>query len=230
MVNRIDCLNEKAQYLSTDISKKFAPTPSWQVVLGDTLKALKRLNNRLRWKEYFNLQHCKNNDKVSTNINVMESTSTCNATSAASTCPLTDSDSDSDSVLSESTANFNYSAMEWRKILETDELLGEEVTGLGTKFKPDKSITAPKGTVELENFLADLAREILWKCVTLYNSRHSIYNQDELISERERLSRFIIELRKELKSNNTLMVPTDKTNGYVVMQTDKYKEEMFNAL
>ena len=59
MVNRKESLKLKAQYLSSDISKKFVPNPSWQCILSDTIRGIRLLVNNLWWKEYFRIKYMK---------------------------------------------------------------------------------------------------------------------------------------------------------------------------
>ena len=49
---------------------------------------------------------------------------------------------DNESTLSQLSANFNYLASEWCKMLDTEKLLCDEALGLGPKIKPDKCVTA----------------------------------------------------------------------------------------
>ena len=51
---------------------------------------------------------------------------------------------------------FNYSKEGYDKIKELDKLLSSKVRGLGTKYRSDKLNRAPRGSVNLENFLANL--------------------------------------------------------------------------
>ena len=53
MVNRKESLKEKARYLSSDISKKFVPKPSWRRIFSNTIRGLRLFVNNLWWKEYF---------------------------------------------------------------------------------------------------------------------------------------------------------------------------------
>ena len=97
------------------------------------IKGLTVFSNRLRWREYFRLNH---KDKSS-----IEGSSI----------------SSSDSENSENTDKaFNYSKEESDKIKEIDKLLSSKVQSLGTKCRSDKLNRAPKELVNLENFLANL--------------------------------------------------------------------------
>ena len=114
------------------------------------------------------------------------------------------------------------------EIQELDELLSEEVTSLRTKYKSSKYIIAPKEKGELESFLADLARELLWKYITLCDKKNT--TPIELIRDYEELLTFIGNLTKELKANETLMVLSEKTNGYISIKINEFNKEMINTL
>ena len=65
------------------------------MILRDTLKALKHLNNRLYWREYFRLQHYKGDNRFITNINRIK-TNTDNNNQIRSTTGTTTSTTCSD--------------------------------------------------------------------------------------------------------------------------------------
>ena len=56
-VNKENCLNEKARYLSNDILKKLVVKPNNNRIVGDAIKGIKLCVNRLRRQEYFNIKH-----------------------------------------------------------------------------------------------------------------------------------------------------------------------------
>ena len=133
-VNKENCLNNKARYLSNEISKKVVVKPNNDRIVGDAIKGLKLYVNRLRWQEYFKIKHVEETSKGSSINNSLDDLSI-------------------DSNLSR---EYNYNKKEWERILETDKLLLEESEGLGTKFKLSKIKTAPPGSIDLESFINDL--------------------------------------------------------------------------
>ena len=75
-----------------------------------------------------------------------------------------------------------------------------------------------------------MAREVLWKCIELHDNRNSKPDLDEPLPERERLSRFVLNLCKKLKAKEILLAPTDKTNRHITMHVDECKDKMFGTL
>ena len=55
-------------------------------------------------------------------------------------------------------------------------------------------------------------------------------DKDKSKSKREEISLFLCEIVKELKANNKVLIPTDKTNGYALMTVEEYASEMEQAL
>ena len=134
------------------------------LLTSPALKVLKCLNNRLCQKEYFRLQHYESNDRFISNINIINQNTSSNSSSATTVICLSSArflDESSETELDNFSIIFNYLQKDQLIILETDKVLSNEVAGLRTQCKPGKSIIAPKGTVELENFSLDIAREIL---------------------------------------------------------------------
>ena len=157
------------------------------------IKGLTVFSNRLRWREYFRLNHKDDSSIENSSVN---------------------------SLCSEnSDREFNYSKEEWDKIKETDKLLNNVVQGLGTKFRSTKLNRAPRGSINLENFLADLNRELITKIV-----------KEKGKSGEDEMSKFIKGILNNLNEQNKVLVPTDKTNSYVIMSLNQYRSEMTETL
>ena len=116
MVNRIDYLNKKAQYLSTDILKKFILIPSPFSVLANKIKGLRKLNNRLYWKEFFRLQYLKyKSNKAYNRIMIDRESYIDNSTAIVTTINTSSEDSDifldDDSLISLNIFNYYLTRM-----------------------------------------------------------------------------------------------------------------------
>ena len=62
-----------------------------------------------------------------------------------------------------------------------------------------------------------------------HDSRNSISTTEPSI-ESEKLSQFTLDLSKQLESNDTLIVLTNKTNRHIIIKSDEHEDDMFNAL
>ena len=78
---------------------------------------------------------------------------------------------------------------------------------------------SPKGSVNLEYFLADLNRGLIARVMK---------EKDKF--KRNEMSTFINGLIDDLNKEDKVLVPTDKTNGCVSMTLAQYKMEMNKAL
>ena len=116
--------------------------------------------------------------------------------------------------------NFNYSEKDWEIIKALDVLLEDKVKEVGTNFKPNKYITAPKDIVNLKNFLANITRDILIQSLKCNNNNNRTNTRS--ILEHSELSTLTEDLALQLESTNKVLVPTDKTNGFVMMSIDEY--------
>ena len=101
------------------------------------------------------------------------------------------------------------------------------IDGLGTNFRSNKMKNAPKGSEEFEMFLDDFVREVLKRAFSQKKGDKEIHPR---FPPYKNISKFISDLIKECKDLECIMVPTDKTNGYVMMTKDEYISEMEDAL
>ena len=125
---------------------------------------------------------------------------------------------------------YNYSEEDWEQILQKDSTFNHNnvcLQGLGTNFQSSKLKNAPKGSNELECFINDLAKELLRRAFSQKKGEEEIHPKFPL---HEDISKFISDLIRDLKSTECMMVPTDKTNGYIVMERDEYILEMEESL
>ena len=84
-------------------------------------------------------------------------------------------------------------------------------SSLGTNFHPKKLKNIYKDLIELEYFLAEFVRKLL-KRAFLQKRRNGI-----VYEKYDEISTCINNLIKELKNSGIIMVPTNKTNGYITI-------------
>ena len=216
MVNRKESLKLKAQYLSSDISKKFVPKPSWRRILSDKIRGIRLLVNNLWQKEYSRIKHMKSKQKLLDSTVVSESTT---------------DDNDSISILNlidDNSQYYNYSKEEQEYILIEDTIYNDATSclGLGTSFRSSQIKLAPKGIADLEYFLNNLARELLRRAFSQKKGDKEIHLKFPLYED---VSQFISELIRDCKDLEYIMVSTNKINGYIMMERDKYIMEIKDA-
>jgi len=90
---------------------------------------------------------------------------------------------------------------------EFDRELEYKIIGLDTKFRSKKIKIVPKETTELENFITDLQRELLYE----------VFNQRKYKAE-TKMDNFMKKLLIDLNSDENLIVPMDKTNRYISLK------------
>ena len=144
---------------------------------------------------------------------------------------LTTNDSEStyslDSI-DKTSQQYNYSEEEQELILKEDSAHTNATSylqGLGTNFYSSKIKITPKGSVEY--FLNDLAKELLKRAFSQKKGDEEIHPKFPLHKD---ISKFISELIKDLKNLNYIIVPTDKTNGCIMIKLEEYAIKMKEAL
>ena len=89
---------------------------------------------------------------------------------------------------------------------EVDQWKKTDATGLNTRLGPkNKNPQPPKGTDELECFIKDIQRELIGKILP------------QKTKAIEPISASIQDVMKNLKDTNQVIIPTDKTNSFELL-------------
>jgi hypothetical protein len=111
-------------------------------------------------------------------------------------------------------------------IIDTDPKPFEFLTivpdqkGFETNLNPsDSKSRAPKGTDQLEAFIADMETQLIETALNENNK----YKPNARAKE-------IRDIAKQMSEQDHIIVPTDKTNSFTVMQTDDYKQKVLKHL
>ena len=105
---------------------------------------------------------------------------------------------------SQATSFFDDEVDQWKKT--------EDATGLNTRLGPkNKNPQPPKGTNELECFIKDIQRELIGKILPHNDT------QKQKTKAIEPISASIQDVMKNLKDTNQVIIPTDKTNSFELL-------------
>ena len=89
---------------------------------------------------------------------------------------------------------------------------------LNTKLKPkNRSRNAPPGTLAMEGFFKELEENLLWRLDKYYDEKSKKKPTPSTSSD-------INQMLNILKNSSKVVVPTDKTNSFKIIETEDYKQ------
>lgn len=205
-------LPELVQNLVGGTSERFVPRPSDESRTVDAIDGIGAFKQRCRWAEFW---RNRNKEREVTEQNVWAR--------VYAGKPELLSSSDWERAMNDPTwqwpdpttgKNYDQQLEEDLKIIES--------AGLKTGLKPtNPKSQAPEGSRELEAFLKMLEEEIL---------RQSIDDADNNNKKESAKSSKVNKTLTKLKTSTLVVVPTDKTNSFRTMETEKYKIEVLKHL
>jgi hypothetical protein len=184
--------------LSVAPVKKFVPQPSKDDIYSETSI---RFANDIRWKEYWMLKKTKEEKAIL-------------KPSSPSNRMFDDKENNSPTLIIDADP----------KPFEFPTIVPDQ-KGFGMNLKPSESnkSRAPKGTDQLEAFIADMETQLIQMTLDINNK----YKPNARAKE---IRDIIAKLQQVSEHQDHIIVPTNKTNSFTVMQTDDYKQKVLKHL